>query len=762
MRELDRPPQELAEQGRPRPYSVRQPPSEFEPAHVTVSPAHYLLVVWRQKGKIAAFIATCVLAAYLVSSRLTPIYEATAKIDVDRRIPNGVIGQEAAQGPTGDDGDAFMATQMELIQSDAVLRPVAERFKLLEKESQLEKLGEESARRKADAPVFLKYLKITRPISTYLLDISYRSTDPHLAANVANAIAQSFLQHTFEIRVKASGALSEFMERQLEELKAKMERSSMALVKFERDLDVINPEEKTNILSSRLLQLNTEYTNAQGDRVRKEAAYNATRGETVAAAMVSSQSEELGKLQDRLNQARQRLADVASIYGPNHNEYRKAANNLAEIERQFEEARHSVSQRVEADYRQALNREVMLRRAVTQTKNEYDRINARSFEYQQLKREADADKSLYSDLERRIREAGINAGFQNSSIRIADLARPPDTPVFPRKWLNLLLALIASSVIGICAAIIADVLDTTIRDPEQVARALDTSVIGALPAVKEMRLLQTAGGSLVTAAPEPADHPDFDRKLIRYRTGEKGKNKKKLKTTLALSSGFGEISSYEEAIRSLRHSILLPDPERNVRSLLITSASPGEGKSTAIIHLAIAHAEQGRRTLIVDADLRRPSVHKKLNLNGTLGLSNVLLGEFHWKEILAHNERWPGLDIIPSGTASRRASDLVGAALLDILEEAAQEYDLILVDAPPLLGFAEAMQVAKSVDGVVVMARAGATSRKAVATVLATLKRLRANVIGLVLNETDKDNAPGYYHYSEYRNYYASAPERRA
>lgn len=762
MRELDRPPQELAEHGRLRPYPVPQAPIEFEPAHATVSPTHYLLVVWQQKGKIAAFVATCVLAAYLVSSRLTPIYEATAKIDVDRRIPNGVIGQEAAQGPAGDDGDAFMATQMELIQSDAVLRPVAERFKLLEKESQLEKLGEESARRRADAPVFLKYLKITRPISTYLLDISYRSTDPQLAANVANAIAQSFLQHTFEIRVKASGALSEFMEKQLEELKAKMERSSMALVKFERDLDVINPEEKTNILSSRLLQLNTEYTNAQGDRVRKEAAYNATRGETVAAAMISSQSEELGRLQDRLNQARQRLADVASIYGPNHNEYRKAANNLTEIERQFEEARHSVSQRVEADYRQALNREAMLRRAVAQTKNEYDRINARSFEYQQLKREADADKSLYSDLERRIREAGINAGFQNSSIRIADVARPPDTPVFPRKWLNLLLALIASSVIGICAAILADVLDTTIRDPEQVARALDTTVIGALPAVKEMRLLHTGGGGLVTAAAEPADSPDLNRKLIRYRTGEKGKDKKKSKTALALSSGLGEISSYEEAIRSLRHSILLPDPERNVRSLLITSASPGDGKSTAIIHLAIAHSGQGRRTLIVDADLRRPSVHKKLDLKGTLGLSNVLLGEFHWKEILAHNERWPGLDIIPSGTVSRRASDLVGAALLDILEEAAQEYDLILVDAPPLLGFAEAMQVAKAVDGVVVIARAGATSRKAVATVLATLKRLRANVIGLVLNEVDKGNAHGYYHYSDYRNHYASAPERRA
>ncbi len=765
MRELERRLQEMAEYGRPRPLSIAQQHADFEAAQATVSPAHYLLVVWRQRWKIAGFVATCVLAAYLVSARLTPIYEATAKIDVDRRVPNGVIGQEATHGATGDDGDAFMATQMELIQSDAVLRPVAERFKLLEKESQLDKLGEDGARRRADAPVYLKHLKVTRPLSTYLLNISYRSTDPNLAANVANAIAQSFLQHTFEIRVKASGALSEFMEKQLEELRAKMERSSMALAKFERELDVINPEEKTNILSSRLLQLNTEYTNAQADRVRKEAAYNATRGETVAATMNSTQSEEMGKLQDRLNQARQRLADVGSIYGPNHSEYRKAASNVTEIERQFEESRHSVAERVEADYHQAVNREAMLRRAVAQTKAEYDRINARSFEYQQLKREADGDKSLYSDLERRIREAGINAGFQNSSIRIADLARPPDVPVFPRTWLNLLLTLIASSVIGVCVAVAADALDNTIRDPEQVARALDTTVIGALPLVKEMRLLQLGTGpgarSLEAAVPEVDDGPRLDGKIVRYRPAEAGKGKKKPKATLALEDACGEISSYEEAIRSLRHSILLPDPERNVRSLLITSAAPGEGKSTAIIHLAIAHSEQGHRTLIVDADLRRPSVHKKLNLNGTLGLSNVLLGEFHWKEILAHNERWPGLDILPSGTASRRASDLVGAALTDILEEATREYDLVLVDAPPLLGFAEALQVAKAVDGVVVMARAGATNRKAVAAVLATLKRLRANVVGLALNEVDKSNAPGYY-YSNYRSYYASGSERRA
>jgi polysaccharide biosynthesis transport protein len=732
---------------------------DFEPAQPSVTPAHYLHVVWRQRGKIVAFVATCLLITYLISARITPIYEATAKIDVDRRIPQGVVGQDASQGTVGEDSDAFMATQMEIIQSDSVLRPVADRYDLLRQESQLAELGGENARKKTDAPTYLRQLKVTRPISTYLLGISYRAPDPQLAADVANAVAQSYLEHTFNIRLKATGALSNFMGKQLEELKAKMERSNLALSKFERKLNVINPEEKTSILSSRLLQLNTEYTSAQGDRLRKEAAYNAIKSGSVASAMISNQAEELAKLQDRVNQAKQHVANVASIYGPNHNEYRKAANDLAEVERQFDETHDAVSQRVEADFQQAKNREEMLRKAVRATKGEYDELNSHSFEYQQLKRDADADKSLYQDLERRIREAGINAGFQNNSIRIADLARPPDSPVFPRTKLNLLLALIASLVIGICIAIMADLLDNTIRDPEQAARALETTVLGTLPTVKEMRRLLTPGDP-ATLVEESAtiqlNEPPSRARMIRYKAEKAGKKNKKRVTEVELAAFEDGFSEYEEAIRSLRHSILLPDLERNVKSLLITSATPGEGKSTAIVHLGIAHAEQGKRTLILDADLRRPSIHKKLNLNGSLGLSNVLLGEFHWRETVLQTELYPNLSVLPAGLASRRASDLVGSMMLEILDEASKEYDLILVDAPPLLGFAEAMQVAKSVDGVVVMARAGQTSRRAVATVLATLKQLRANVIGLALNEVDKDSTNGYYVYGNYRKYYAS------
>jgi capsular exopolysaccharide synthesis family protein len=374
---------------------------------------------------------------------------------------------------------------------------------------------------------------------------------------------------------------------------------------------------------------------------------------------------------------------------------------------------------------------------------------------------------VYADLERKIREATINSGFRNSSIRIADTARPPDEPVFPNKKLNMLLAFLASSIIGICVAILVDVMDNTIRDPEQVARALDTSVLGTLPAVKEMRRLLS--GSIATGLESMdqfavgAGSLDSSTKLIKYNADEAAKKNGKKKSLVRIpTAGSDAISSYEEAIRTLRHSILLPDLDRGMKSLLITSATPSEGKSTAIIHLGIAHAEQGKKTLIIDADLRRPSIHKKLGILGTLGLSNVLLGEFKWHECVISMEQWPNLHVLPSGTASRRASDLVGPMMLEILSEAAREYDLILVDAPPLLGFAEAMQVAKAVDGVVVMARAGQTSKRAVATVLATLKRLRAHVVGLVLNEVDRASTHGYYYYNDYRKYYAEASDRQA
>ena len=690
--------------------------------------SHYLWILRRHRWRMLAFIAVVLAGTYFLSKRLTPIYESTVTIDIDRQTPQGVIGAESTRSMLND-ADQFIATQIRLVQSDSVLRPVAAKYNLLSHEGQLDI--------RPDSPVQLKNLKIARPPNTYLLLVSYRSPDATLAAKVANAIAQSYLTHTYNIRIRASSNLTDFMEQQLDELRAKMERSSLALNRFERELNMINPEEKTNILTARLLQLNTEYTNAQTDRVKKEAAFQSIKNDTLEAAQVSTQGEALKRLTERLGELREKFAELKSHYGPAHPEFKRASAQLNELERQLEAGRRNISGRVEIEYHESTRREQMLLGEVAGSKREFDRINSRSFQYQSLKREADADKRLYEELVRKIKEAGINAGFQNSNIRVADAARPPHRPIFPDVRLNLLVALLLSTLIAVGVAVASDALDTTVRDPETVARTLGTEVIGSLPVVKNWRgRLGLASGSA-----------NGSSKALVARSHSPGKREEE-------TTGFGE------SIRTLRTSILLGDLDRRYRSLLVTSASPGEGKSTTAAHLAIAHAEQGQRTLLIDGDMRRPSVHRRFNLSANLGLTNVLLGEVGWRSAVVNLDSTPMLDILPAGPPSRRASDLVGRGLAEVLEEAGRAYDLVILDAPPLLGFSEPLQMASSVDGVVIVVRAGETDRKSVRGVVTSLKRLRANIVGIVLNGVHKEMSDSYYYYGHYSKYYQQNPHQ--
>ena len=274
---------------------------------------------------------------------------------------------------------------------------------------------------------------------------------------------------------------------------------------------------------------------------------------------------------------------------------------------------------------------------------------------------------------------------------------------------------------------LADVLDNTVRDPEQIQHSLKTEVLGSLPVVKSWR-----------------------NRLLPVATNSNAKG------GLVKSGHHGDqAAAFEEAIRTLRDSILLSDLGRRPRSILMTSATPREGKTTTSVHLAIAHSLQGRKTLLIDADLRRPGIQSRLSLPNDRGLSTVVSGEVEWRDALQKSETYPDLDVLTAGPASRRAADRLGTVLDKLLGEAEKEYDLVIVDAPPLLGFAEPLQMAAVVDGVVVITMAGQTNRKAVESVLTSLKRIKTNVIGVVLNEVREDMSDRYYNYGYYGKYYS-------
>ncbi len=706
-----------------QPYAIYHSAPEGGEAQEQVVPlSHYLWMLRRHKWSLLAFVCIAVGATIVVSSRLTPFYESTATLDVDRMVPTGVIGQEATSARAGNyDTDQFMQTQIELIRSDSVLRPVARRFKIGPAETS--KSSAVSARAEA-APMSFSGLSIVRPQKTYLLKISYRSPDPQFAADVANAVADSYQKHTFDIRYKAAADQTTFMDRQLEELRAKVEQSAAALSSFDKDYAVISPEEKANILSARLLQLNTDYTSAQADRITKEAAANSVNNGSFEALEVSAQGEQIRLLAQRMAEEDEKFTAIKTQYGPNHPEYHKEAMRNAELQRQFDALKKNVAQRIQIEYQAAKNREQMLLQTRDETKAEFDKINARSYEYQSLKRSADADRALFEELTKKIKEAGINASFQNSSIRLADAARPAFRPVFPRMRFNAMLAFAASLLLGVVAVFVSESLDHTLRDPEEIQRTLQTEVLGSLPVVKAWR------GHLPSTAPGSAHRPFF-------------------------GSSRGAANAYEEAIRTLRDSILLPNASVRPRSLLMTSATPREGKTTTAVHLAVVHSQQKRKTLLIDADLRRPGVYHHVGLKNEAGLSNVVNGESPWRDLLQSPEDLPYLSVLPAGPPSRRAADGLGETLRTLLHEASEEYDLIICDAPPLLGFAESLQIASLVDGVVVVALAGQTQKAAVASVFTNLKRLKATVIGLALNEVRSDMSERYYYYGYYGKYYS-------
>ncbi len=714
---------------------------DFEPEVPPVPLSHYFWVLRRHKWMMIAFVASCLLITFLVTTRLKPIYESTATIDVDIQAPSDVVGQDSSRSASYRNPDLTLATQIKLIQSDAVLRPVAEEFHLLFAPAQQPGANAQQAQSRVEAPVSLAGLRVIRPPNTYLLLISYRSPDPKLAADVANSIANSYLARNYDIRIRSSASLSAFMAKELDELKAKMEQSNLALAKYEKDLDVVNSGEKTNILSARLLQLNTDYTNAQAERVSKEAAWNGAESGSVEAAEVSSQGPSLARLSEELDAAEQRFAEVKAVYGTRHQEYKKAESELAEVQSEFDATRRSIMARISIEYQESLDRERMLAKNLAETKADWDQLNTRSFEYQQLKQEADADRALYDELITKIREADINAGFRNDNIRIADIARPALSPVFPNFGVNLILALLLSSFLAMIGALALDKLDTTLRNPEEASRFLKTDVIGALPLDQEAAVL-----------PKPAKLELTDAGLAPPGKAGDGKEVRR-------KGYYRSISGFEESIRTLRNTILLADFEQRLRSMVVTSAEPGEGKTTLAVHLAVANAARGKKTLLVDCDLRRPSVHAKFGINQNEGLSNVLTGEQSWKDVLHPIEGRPNLDILPAGPGSHRAADLIGPRLSELLDEFAKEYVLVIMDSPPLLGFAECLQIASAADGVLIIARAGETKRKTVATVVSTLQRIRANIVGVILNRiTQQTSSDGYAYYGYRYGYQQQKP----
>jgi polysaccharide biosynthesis transport protein len=521
--------------------------------------------------------------------------------------------------------------------------------------------------------------------------------------------------------LKASGRVPA----RLEELRARSERSMEAVARLNAGSNSGKPEGISSNMALRLRQLSAERENTQADLLKKRAAYSSVKSGSSEAARTAGQADALQRLEERINEGEERSAEIKASKGQNDPDYQREQLELQEVRRQVQALSLSTVGRAEVEYNRAAARERVIEQELAQTNAEFDRLNADSVEYQQLQQKANADKKLYEDLEAKSQEASREAGTQNTSAVVSSPASPSNQPMFPNLPLNLGLAGVLSCFLAIGTAVLLDSLDKSIRDPEEVRRLFGTELIGTLPVVKDTR-------SLAAAA----------------RRGRQTAS---------------SMSSFEEAIRMLRNSILLSEADRSPRSILVTSASPGEGKSTAAMHVAMAHAQLGKKTLLIDADLRRPTLAGKLGISDAgLGLSGALLGETDWQEAVVQVPEVPNLHLLPAGSSSSRGSELIGGSIAEVIDEAAGVYDLVIVDASAILpedrqpegrrpesrqhrplSAAEPTHIAIAVDAVVVVASACGTNSRALRAAVATLNRLRANLIGIALNRLSPATGSG-------------------
>jgi polysaccharide biosynthesis transport protein len=708
----------------PSSIAIRKPhirlsdPAEFQRPltfYAAIVRQHWAMIAVHSIGLTALVVLGCALAP--------PINVGSALIAIDRQAAPETIGADRLL-TTGD--DQFMATQQNLLQGDTILRPVAERYDLLEREQQFRRYSFwryslEKERAIRNAPIALKHLKIERNPNTYLLTITYRDKDPQVASDVANAIADSYLRNIFETRIKEGGRLTSSMEQQLLDLKEKMESKHQALMTYQRELGTADPEQKTSVLVAKLQSLNTESSAAEADRIAKQAVFREARDGSLAAVQVSGQSTDLTKDVEKLQIAKANLALVAATYGDRHPEYVKAAAQLDEARAALNESRLNVSTRIGVDYRQTLIRERMLSAAVAETKQQVDDLTSQSFDYLQLKHEADAAERVYEDLFAKIKQLGINSELQNNVIRLADSARPAAKPIFPNWPLIVALSMVFFAVLSAGYFVSAELTDVTAKGADAIEEALGIPVVCALPRVTDVHLRLALGPEGMQFAGNPWS---------------------------SLQGGF-----FDEGVRHLRGYLMLSSQAKLPKSVLVTSALPGEGKSTLALALAMVHAEQGKRTLLIDADLRQPTIEKLVRLDPDAGVGAVLAEKGHWRTAVRVVSAHPNLFVLGSGQPMPLALTRIGPGMRGILDQATKEFDLVVLDSPPLLGCAETLELAASADVTLLTVRSGQTPMKVLGATVETLRRVNVTIAGIVLN---KSPIAGDVAYKAYCRYYTA------
>lgn len=699
----------------------------------------YWQIVSKRRTVVVGVFSGIVLLAVMGTLLATPIYEGTAQIIIERVEQDDLTRDSrlSARDP------AFTETQFQLFRSHAVARKVV---RLLGLEDNYETLhssaggslrsvasgwmatiarifrpGEEDSAGQAPAGEWSQADLIARDLTNYvyvrplegshITAIKFRSPNPDFAALAANTYIQAYLEEVLEIKMDATRRNLEWMTQKAETERLKLQQTEKQLQEYMQANDLVTIEDRITILPESLAQLGSELVRAETRTKEFKLLYDkvqAVSGNLNAAESVLSISEgaSLDIIRAQILRAEQNIMELSSKYGSKHPSMLKAIADLNVLKRKRQQEIARIIDKVRGQYELALSNENSLRAQLNQTKGEALELNQKYVAYSELKREIDTNRQLYDALLGRMKGQSITGETRPVNIWIVEQAKVPQKPIFPTMSLNLLFAIIIGTGVSLLAAFLVDHLDNRIKSADGLDLALGVPILGSVTYNKNSESMS----EIVRTAPR---------------------------------------SEFAESFNTLRTTLLLSSAEAPPKRILVTSSIAGEGKTTTSVNLAMTMAKSDSRVVLIDMDLRKPSLHKVFNLRNSIGLSSYLAGGA--ERSILNKSLLENLVVIPAGPIPPNPYELLNSkrmkALLQSLEN---EFDFIICDSPPILSVADSRLLSQDVNGLILVVRAGKTTYPMAANSIQLLKDVNAKILGIMVNAVLAKDQSYYEYYSSY------------
>jgi succinoglycan biosynthesis transport protein ExoP len=706
----------------------------------------YLLILRKQKWLILSFLVAVVTIVSIATFRMKPVYVASAKIEIDRENTNIVPFPGVDSYDLMLDLDTYIETQSRILTSETMALQTIRNLSLAgnpefsgSDSSEAIAAGSlENQKLPPEIGAFLGSLTVRRIPNTRLMEVSFESTDPGMAAQILNAHLKNFIEENYKSRYETTAKASAWLQEELTELSEKVRKSEDARIQYERNYQIWTVDDKNNVSTERLSDLNKQLTDAESDSLKKQALYEFAKTGDVDAVPQLRDNGALQEMQRKRADLAVQYTDLVNQYGPNYPKVQRVQLQMKEVDDQMARERKGILAQLESEYREAKQHEDLLNRALDQQKSEVNAMSEKMIQYNILKREAEANKTLYDSLQTKLKEAQISSGLKSSNIWIVDPAMIPSTPSRPAKTRNIALAFLVGLVGGIGFALLREYLDNTVKTPDDVETLARLPSLAVVPAFGE-------------GAKEAKRNGYFG-----MATGN-GHDKR-----IELVAQHLPKSQMSEAFRALRTALLLSQPDRPPQVILVTSALPREGKTTAAANLAVTLAQLGDRTILVDADLRKPGVGRLLNLGSGkyAGLSSYLAGVSSLDLVTVPHPTIPNLAAIPTGPLPPNPADLLSSnRLSDAITELRKSFKFIVIDSPPIMAATDAVILSVQADGVLLVVRSGETPKEAFTRTRDLLVSVKCHLLGVVLNAVNRNASDYYYSYRYYPYSYGYGPQ---